>query len=133
MADRGEGPGGSAPPPSYFLDQTEVQRAPPKNRASSLSQGLDDGGPLIWKSGSATASNHFSTICDPTCMCHVLGKISDFLKQLCFHEFQSACIQFQPLLFLQRKERKERNVLQAYWQQMFLRTYINIFSVLQEL
>ena len=54
VADPGEGPGGPAPPP-LFLHQTDARKAE-KNFCDppSLSKGLNDQAPLIWRSRSAT-------------------------------------------------------------------------------
>ena len=62
--------------------------------------------------------------------------MSNFSKQLCFHEFQSAggyiSLKFQPLIFLQRKQWTQFGMLKkciktliAHWQKLFPRTYIN--------
>ena len=53
VADPGEGPGGPAPP--YFYTKLRPE-GPRKNfwDPPSLSKGLDDRAPLIWRSGSAT-------------------------------------------------------------------------------
>ena len=51
MAEPGEGPGGSYPPPPLFLDQLRPE-GPKKNwgdRASPLSQGLDDRPPSLFE------------------------------------------------------------------------------------
>ena len=52
MAEPGEGPGGSYPPPPLFLDQLRPEGPKKKNggdRASPLSQGLDDRPPSLFE------------------------------------------------------------------------------------
>ena len=54
VADPGEGPGGPAPPPYFY---TKLMPEGPKKKFGdppSLSKGLDDRAPLIWRSRSAT-------------------------------------------------------------------------------
>ena len=54
VADPGEGPGGPAPPPYFY---TKLMPEGPKKKFGdppSLSKGLNDRAPLIWRSGSAT-------------------------------------------------------------------------------
>ena len=55
MADPGEGPGEAAAPPMFRPNWGPKGRKIFFDTPPPLSQGLDDQGPLIWRSGSATA------------------------------------------------------------------------------
>ena len=62
VMDPGEGPGGPAPPPPIFLDQTEAQRAKiflGGDRPPPLCQGLDDRAPPLSEGLDPLLCGHF--------------------------------------------------------------------------